>query len=136
MLAYRYLVVAFSALGAGVLSYYFGRSTPTYYEAALGISKPAYGFTASTWLPDFCWAMSFFCVISYVWKSWAAVPALLKYFCIIAMISTEILQYLHYIPGTGDLLDMFVYLLAFILMYMHKFVQWILYTGTVQKQTA
>lgn len=70
----------------------------------------------ANYLPDALWSYSLVSLMLIVWKlkipySWLIAIMLL-------FISTELLQFLKFIPGTGDLIDILIYLLSGYLSYL------------------
>lgn len=66
------------------------------------------------YLPDFLWAFSLcFCLYSILdaLKNGMIISSLITFFC---SVTWEILQLLNFVSGTGDLIDIIMYLLAVI----------------------
>ena len=90
-------------LSIGSLVYYY-ENTSTLLECV------------ANYLPDALWSYSLVSLMLIVWKlkipySWLIAIMLL-------FISTELLQFLKFIPGTGDLIDILIYLLSGYLSYL------------------
>lgn len=99
---------------AGVWVYSRGRTTPTLYEHWLQLGKSAGSVPFSNWLPDYLWCFSLLAGMVVLWKGWNKIPTAWKVSIWLLVCSTELLQFLHLIPGTADWMDLVFYQAAFI----------------------
>ena len=65
----------------------------------------------ANYLPDGLWASSFTAIICYIWIDNKKCRSIWFLLIILIMFLFEILQYSNVIRGTGDINDMFIYLL-------------------------
>lgn len=99
----------------GVWVYSRGRAGKTLYEEWLHINKSAVTrLPLSNWLPDYLWCLSLLAGLAFLWKGWHKIPGAWKITIWVLVCSTELLQYLHLIPGTGDMMDFLFYQAAFV----------------------
>ena len=109
-----YLILSFSILIIGVAVYYYFKRDILVYEAYLGIKKTNLkGYTIANWLPDLCWEISFLFMLSAIWGNWRLVPLSIKLATLSVIIGTELVQMQGWLPGTGDVKDILVYLIGF-----------------------
>lgn len=105
----------------GIWVYLKGRTSQTVYESWLKVDKKFTGIPLSDWLPDYLWCFSLLAGMVLLWKGWNKIPFAWKLSIWILVCSTELLQYLHLIPGTGDLVDLLFYQAAFVsVILLHK----------------
>lgn len=98
----------------GVWVYSRGRAGQTLYESWLQIGKSFTRVPMANWLPDYLWCLSLLAGMALLWKGWHKIPMAWKLSIWILVCSTELLQYKHLIPGTGDLMDFLFYQAAFL----------------------
>lgn len=97
----------------GVWVYSRGRTTNTRYESWFQIPKSTGHIPLSGSLPDYLWCLSLLSAMVLLWKGWNKIPAVWKFSIWLLVCSTELFQYLHLLPGTGDLVDLLFYQAAF-----------------------
>ncbi|MDE3125761.1 MAG: hypothetical protein KGK14_09625 [Bacteroidota bacterium] len=102
-------------LMAGVWIYWLGRPDATVYEHWLSITKSGKQLALANWVPDFCWCYALLASFGVIWHGWINVPFVWKMFCWVLPIGSEYLQWLHIIPGTADVWDVFRYIIVYVL---------------------
>lgn len=113
----RRLCVIILPLFLGTWIYFKGRESITWYESVLIEKKSAGTMKLANWLPDYLWCVSLLASVIFLWGGWNRIPLGWKIIIWGLISSTELLQYLHWIPGTGDWIDALFYQLAFITIY-------------------
>jgi LPXTG-motif cell wall-anchored protein len=109
-----YFLLSILCLVIGVSVYYFFKKDVLVYEAFIGLQKMnTMGYSFANWLPDLCWEISFFFMLSAVWGNWRLVPNRIKIVTLSLIIGTELLQMRGQLPGTGDIKDILVYFIGF-----------------------
>lgn len=105
----------------GALIYIKGRKVPVLFETWFYPSKESSSFPGSVWLPDYLWCVSFWVAMIWVWNGWDAIPGIWKIIIWTMVSATELFQWLGWLQGTGDWIDLLMYQLAFVTVYMlHK----------------
>lgn len=106
---------------AGEWIYANGRKGNTLFESWIGLQKHAGTLIWQSWLPDYLWCVSLLAALVFIWKGWSKIPFYWKTAIWVIVCSSEIFQYMHLLPGTGDMNDMISYQAAFVSMYLlHK----------------
>jgi hypothetical protein len=108
-----HLFLIFFPLVCGVWVYTNARTITTRYESWLQLSKNHNSIPLAGVMPDYCWCVSFLFAISAVWRGWELIPLVWKLTLWAGISSTELLQFLKMIPGTGDWQDFIAYQAAF-----------------------
>ena len=99
---------------AGVWVYSRGRADQTIFENWFQISKSFTHVPLANWLPDYLWCLSLLAGLALLWKGWHKIPMGWKLSIWLLVCSTELFQYIHLIPGTGDVIDILFYQAAFL----------------------
>ncbi len=99
------------------------------YRAGETMVVPAF---IRNYLPDGLWAYAFISTMLIIWDrvikiTWIAAV------CLVA-IAYELLQYYHQVPGTGDIRDIAVYFLSFIIaLTLNTFFKTLFFTSNLKK---
>jgi len=109
--------MVFAPLFLGCWIYWTGRKTLTRYESVFFQQKNAKGSTVADWLPDYFWCLSLVSCLVWIWDGWEKVPARWLWSIWVLSGLSELMQYLHWIPGSGDWMDVLCYQLAFLTIY-------------------
>jgi len=110
-----HIICIVALLLIGALVYFFYKPSLTLYEQWLGITKNAVPMAIANWLPDFCWCYALLLTMKLIWYNWEKVPFVWKLFCWVMPIASEYFQWLKILPGTADLWDAGVYMIAYLL---------------------
>lgn len=113
---------------AGIGIYLFLRPGNTIAETVIGwrfssegivqLSPAWNGITGA--LPDFCWLYALISLQAFIWGGIRNVPMLLLACLFVFPVLSEFFQYMQWIAGTGDWLDVFAYGIAIIVSYSPK----------------
>ena len=112
-------VIAPLILGTAI--YLKGRKYPVLFETWFYETKTTSSLPGSGWIPDYLWCVSLWASFVWLWKGWNQIPVWWKWLLWLLIMSTECLQWLGWIQGTGDWIDVVMYQLAFFTVYiLHK----------------
>ncbi len=115
---YTRIALILLPLIAGTLIYLKGRKYPVLFETWFYQTKETSSFPGSGWIPDYLWCVSLWSCFVWIWNGWQNIPLFWKWFLWLLISSTEIFQWLGWIAGTGDWIDILMYQLAFLTVYM------------------
>lgn len=115
-------------LFAGMATYVFLRPGYTIVEGAIGWTSSHEGLAPSSsigkglcgMLPDFCWLYALLQLQAFIWGGIRKVPRLLLTSLFVLPVVSEFFQYMQWIAGTGDWLDVLAYCIAIIVSYSPK----------------
>ncbi|WP_133473992.1 hypothetical protein [Sediminibacterium goheungense] len=106
-------------LGTGI--YLKGRKHPVLFETWFYQNKETSSLPGSGWIPDYLWCVSLWTCFVWIWKGWNQVPMMWKWGLWLLVMFTEPLQWIGWLQGTGDWIDLLMYQLAFFTVYtLHK----------------
>lgn len=116
------LVWVIIPMTAGALIYLKGRKVPVLFERwLLYHSKETSSFPGSIWIPDYLWGVSLWMAMVMVWDGWEKIPKGWKIGIALMVSATELFQWLGWMHGTGDWIDVLMYQMAIITVYiLHK----------------
>lgn len=101
--------------------YLKGRKMPVLFETWFYTSKETSSFPGSIWIPDYLWCVSLWMAMVLVWNGWNNIPKIWKWVLWTLISATELFQWLGWIEGTGDWIDVLMYQLAILTVYiLHK----------------
>ena len=105
----------------GTWIYLTGRKHPVLFELVFYQSKETKTLPGSGWIPDYLWCVSLLACFVWLWKGWERIPWQWKWLLWVFVMSSEFMQWTGWIPGTGDWIDLLMYQMAFITLYiLHK----------------
>lgn len=104
-------------LVVGVLIYLKGRKYPVLFETWFYQTKEASSLPGSGWVPDYLWCVSLWASLVWIWNGWTNIPTFWKWLIWSMVMSSELFQWLGWIHGTGDWIDLIMYQLAFFTVY-------------------
>lgn len=103
---------------AGTVIYLKGRTVPVLFERWLSYtSKETSSFPGSIWIPDYLWCVSLWMAMVLVWDGWQRIPMGWKIGLTLMVSATELFQWLGWIYGTGDWVDVLMYQMAILTVY-------------------
>ena len=106
----------------GALMYLKGRKVPVLFERwLLYNSKETSSFPGSIWIPDYLWGVSLWMAMVVVWNGWERIPMGWKIGIALMVSATELFQWLGWMHGTGDWIDVVMYQMSILTVYiLHK----------------
>jgi hypothetical protein len=106
----------------GTVMYVKGRKVPVLFERwLLYNSKETSSFPGSIWIPDYLWCVSLWMAMVMVWDGWDRIPMSWKIGIVLMVSATELFQWLGWLHGTGDWIDVCMYQMAILTVYiLHK----------------
>lgn len=111
---------------AGMATYLFLRPGNTIAEVAIGWASSQEGPVLSSpvgkgiagMLPDFCWLYALLHLQAFIWGGIRKIPRVLLVCLFVLPVLSEFFQYMQWIAGTGDWLDVLAYCIAIIVSYL------------------
>ncbi len=112
----------------GMATYLFLRPGNTIVEGAIGWTSTHEALSPSSsigkgicgMLPDFCWLYALLQLQAFIWGGIRKVPRVVLTCLIVLPVLSEFFQYMQWIAGTGDWLDVLAYCIAIIVSYSPK----------------
>lgn len=104
----------------GTLIYLRGRKYPVLFETWFYQTKETSSLPGSGWIPDYLWCVSLWTSLVWLWNGWTKIPIAWKWLIWLMVMSTELFQWKGWIHGTGDWIDLIMYQMAFITIYIFQ----------------
>lgn len=105
----------------GTWIYLKGRKYPVLFETWFYQTKETSSLPGSGWIPDYLWCVSLWSCFVWLWKGWNNIPVLWKWLLWLLVMLTEPFQWMGWLQGTGDWMDLIMYQMAFFTVYiLHK----------------